>query len=42
MEKFYHGIRRVASYTYTDSYKAYRESDQYKKDLNDYKKSQIN
>ena len=37
MEKFYRGIMRVASYTYKKSYKKYRNSSQYEKDLNYYK-----
>lgn len=38
MEKFYRGTRRVASYTYKKSYEKYRNSSQYKKDLDYYKK----
>lgn len=37
MEKFYSGTIRVASYTYKKSYEDYRNSSQYKKDLNYYK-----
>lgn len=37
-ENFHRGTRRVASYTYKDSYEDYRNSPQYKEDLNCYKK----
>jgi hypothetical protein len=38
MEKFYRGTIRAASYTYKKSYEDYRNSSQYKKDLDYYKK----
>ena len=37
MEKFYRGTIQAASYTYKESYEKYRNSSQYKKDLNYYK-----
>lgn len=37
MENFHRGIIRVASYTYKKSYEKYRNSSQYKKDLDYYK-----